>query len=76
MPAVVALAPRGCASSPKLSGTTLPQDGRLATGRRPVLLMQSEIYLLVLSVCALHARSSDSCLFIQSIDRLATTGLS
>ncbi len=31
--------PVDCAPSPIVSGTTLPQDGRLVTGRRPVLLM-------------------------------------
>ena len=39
VPALVAHDPEVCAPSPSLSGTTLPQDGRLVTGRRPVLLM-------------------------------------
>jgi hypothetical protein len=29
---------------PVLSGTTLPQDGRLVTGRRPVLKMTVKVY--------------------------------
>ena len=47
VPAVVAPVLKDCAPSPILSGTTLPQDGRLVTGRRPVLLMQTEFYVAV-----------------------------
>ena len=52
MPAVVALVPQDCAPSPNVSGTTLPQDGRLVTGRRPVLLMQIAVYLFTSAVCS------------------------
>ena len=52
VPALVALVLMDCAPSPNSSGTTLPQDGRLVTGRRPVLLMQIEVYLFASFMCS------------------------